>query len=74
MKTIGIVNQLQHTPGIEDSLPVFTYTTGDEVTLSCSLGVGDDGAAPHAIKWFVVFIVEGFEFISAYWQSFHILI
>ena len=38
-------------PGIVTELDANYYSIGDSVSFTCGLGVGDDGAVPHATEW-----------------------
>ena len=40
--------------GLNAGLNAKYYTTGDAVTMECSLGVGSDGSVPSETSWYVL--------------------
>ena len=41
--------------GLNAGLNAKYYSTGDAVTMECSLGVGSDGSVPSETAWYVTF-------------------
>ena len=50
--------------GLNAGLNAKYYTTGDSVTMECSLGVGSDGGVPSETSWYVLLLATMYSVFS----------